>query len=112
MEISDPIVIEQAVRSAMESKIHGRQLSQEVVDQVALESGLEKVEHRRSEWKSCCLTIDRHAAMFFTQSITLKGVIILGGCLLAFKQNSKEESTTYISMISLCIGILIPNPKM
>lgn len=112
MSISDSIIrdVEKAIDTPLTP--HPRQLSQEVVDQVALESGLEKVEHRRSEWKSCCLTIDRHAAMFFTQSITLIGVIVLGGCLLAFKQNSKEESTTYISMISLCIGILIPNPKM
>lgn len=61
-------------------------------------------------WKIGCLgNLDRRCIVYFSQLITL--TVCIGVSL--FQVSTKEQNKDmWISLLSSCIGILIPSPKM
>ena len=61
-------------------------------------------------WKSCCgLVMDKNAVMYFTQII----IIFFVMCFAIYKlttNDSCEAQTTYMSLLTLCIGVIAPSP--
>jgi hypothetical protein len=68
---------------------------------------------RENFWKSCCgSTIDKRAASFFTQLGISSVVIIFCLYKLVVHTGDCSESQTYMSLLTLILGIYIPNPKI
>ena len=64
----------------------------------------------KDTWKSCCIVLDRRAVQYFTQ------IIIMAGCMgFSIVQLSRlpdcTSQQTYIGLLTLLIGIMLPNPK-
>lgn len=61
------------------------------------------------QWKSCCLTIDRKAVVFFsTLGISL---IMIAFCIFQLTTSkSCETQTTYMGLLTLVLGIWIKSP--
>ena len=65
--------------------------------------------HQQNTWRSCCYDLDKNAVMYFTQI----GIIFFVICFAVFKlitNESCEVQTTYMSLLTLCIGIIAPAP--
>ena len=62
-------------------------------------------------WKSCCLELDKDAAIYFTQMGILSSIIAFSAVMLS-KSDTCEDTNTFIGLLTMCIGIIIPNPKM
>lgn len=67
-------------------------------------------EAAKNEWHSCCLVTDRRAVQYFTQ------IIIISGCMLftiyqLCALESCESQSVYIGLLTMLIGVLVPNPK-
>tara|TARA_R110000868_G_scaffold78486_1_gene223959 strand:- start:71 stop:397 length:327 start_codon:yes stop_codon:yes gene_type:complete len=61
-------------------------------------------------WKSCCILLDRRAVQYFTQIIVIGGT--MGFCISKLYFNeSCEAQKTYLGLLTLLLGVLIPNPK-
>jgi hypothetical protein len=76
------------------------------------------VEHRiemedkkiNNTWESCCLTLDRRAVQYFTQHIIIVG--IMGFSIVMLLSNGTcEGQQAYLGLLTLLIGLIIPNPK-
>ena len=73
-----------------------------------------KIEMENNEqentWRSACLVVNKNAVMYFTQI----GIIFFVICFAVFKlitNESCEVQTTYMSLLTLCIGIVAPSPQ-
>ena len=62
-------------------------------------------------WKSCCLELDKDFAIYFTQMGILSSIIAFSAVMLS-KSDTCEDTNTFIGLLTMCIGIIIPNPKM
>ena len=72
-----------------------------------------KIEMENNEqentWRSLCLVVNKNAVMYFTQV----GIIFSVMCFAVFKlitDTSEGAQTTYMSLLTLCIGIISPAP--
>ena len=64
---------------------------------------------QQNTWKSACLVMDKNAVMYFTQV----GIIFFVICFAVFKlitDNSEGSQTIYMSLLTLCVGIVSPQP--
>ena len=59
--------------------------------------------------KSCCYDLDRTAVTFFSQVIIISGVMLFSIYKLSI-DNSPEQQTIYLGLLSTCLGILSPSP--
>jgi hypothetical protein len=59
---------------------------------------------------SCCLVIDRRALEFFSQLIVICMVMLFSIYQLTTLPDC-ESQTTYIGLLTLLLGILIPAPR-
>tara|TARA_R110000822_G_scaffold252534_1_gene379183 strand:+ start:2846 stop:3184 length:339 start_codon:yes stop_codon:yes gene_type:complete len=67
-------------------------------------------ERYKDTWKSCCIVLDRRAVQYFTQ------IVIMASCMgFSILQLSRlhdcTSQQTYIGLLTLLIGIMLPNPK-
>ena len=62
-------------------------------------------------WRSCCLTLDKRATIFFSQlSISL---IIIAFCLYQLVHLIDcEPQQAYIGLLTLILGVWLPQPNM
>jgi hypothetical protein len=65
---------------------------------------------RETEWKSCCLTLDRRAVRFFSQLVI--SLIIIVFCLFQLHTLDKCESSEYLSLLTMVLGIYIEAPRL
>lgn len=65
---------------------------------------------RETEWKSCCLTLDRRAVRFFSQLVI--SLIIIIFCLFQLHRLDKCESSEYLSLLTMLIGVFIEAPRL
>ena len=64
----------------------------------------------KDTWKSCCIILDKRAVVFFTQIIIMASC--MGFCIVQLSRLSDCTSQqTYIGLLTLLIGIMLPNPK-
>ena len=64
---------------------------------------------QQNTWRSCCYDLDKNAVMYFTQV----GIIFFVICFAVFKlitDNSEGSQTIYMSLLTLCVGIVSPQP--
>ena len=64
---------------------------------------------QQNTWRSCCYDLDKNAVMYFTQI----GIIFFVICFAVFKlitDNSEGSQTIYMSLLTLCVGIVSPQP--
>ena len=60
-------------------------------------------------WRSFCLVMNKNAVMYFTQV----GIIffVMGFAIFKLATNESSESQTiYMSLLTLCIGVISPSP--
>ena len=65
---------------------------------------------RETEWKSCCLTLDRRAVRFFSQLVI--SLIIIIFCLFQLHRLDKCDSSEYLSLLTMLIGVFIEAPRL
>ena len=63
------------------------------------------------EWRSCCLTADKNVVIFGSQMGVLTGLLIFSAAMLATAE-SCEASNMYLSLLTMVLGILMPNPRL
>ena len=85
---------------------------------LSLSLSLVKMEHEREQdagndqgWRSCCLTADRDAVVYFSQlTISLCTMAFAGYQLIALE--NCEAQSLYSGILTMCIGIYIPSPRL
>jgi len=65
---------------------------------------------QKNYWKSCCLQVDRRAVKFFSQ-LTLSFTIIIF-CLYQLWRLPKEDSSEYLSLLTMIIGVYVEAPRL
>ncbi len=63
------------------------------------------------EWRSCCLRVDKNALKYFVQVGILGGLIIFSSCMLVADKDCNSQRN-YSSLLMICLGTLIPSPKL
>ena len=62
-------------------------------------------------WKSCCLVCDKSAIVFFSTLFVI--IILMSYCMYNITVIKEEENKIYyVSLLTMLIGILLPNPKI
>ena len=76
--------------------------------QHAIEADTLKAENT---WKSMCLEMDKRAVQYFTQMLIIAG--IMGFCIHKVGTDSScVAQQSYTGLLTLLIGIVVPNPKL
>jgi hypothetical protein len=65
-----------------------------------------------TKWRSCCLTMDKDFAIFFTKYFIIIGLITFFAAELHINRDSCEKSNLFQSLMLLLIGVGLPNPKL
>tara|TARA_R110000796_G_scaffold77688_3_gene173592 strand:+ start:487 stop:834 length:348 start_codon:yes stop_codon:yes gene_type:complete len=84
----------------------------------SIELEIKEQEHRfkieddkyKDTWKSCCMVLDRRAVQYFTQISIIAGTMGFSIAQL-YRNDTCEGQQTYLGLLTMLIGILIPNPK-
>ena len=63
------------------------------------------------EWKSCCFSMNSSAVKYFVQIGVLSGLIIFSATMLVIDKNC-ESQRNYGSLLMVCLGCFLPQPKM
>lgn len=77
-------------------------------DAVEIEKDLIDTENT---YKSCCITSDKRALAFFSQ-FTISIMIMLFSFYKLINSDRCEDTQVYIGLITMIIGVYLPNPKM
>lgn len=64
-----------------------------------------------NEWKSCCFKINKHAMIYLIQVGILGGLIIFSASMLVIDDRC-ESQRNYASLLMICLGTMVPSPKM
>lgn len=65
----------------------------------------------QNTWKSCCLTVDRRAIVYFSQIIIIAFALIFCAYQLMTLKGCTDQQA-YMGLFTMLIGILIPNPQI
>jgi hypothetical protein len=65
----------------------------------------------QEEWKSCCLRMDKNAVKYFFQVGVLSALIIFSASMLVIDPDCNSQRN-YSSLLMICLGTLIPTPKL
>ncbi len=68
-------------------------------------------EPENTEWKSCCLSVDKSMVKYVIQVGILGGLIIFSAVMLVVEK-SCESQRNFSSLLMVSLGILIPTPKL
>jgi hypothetical protein len=64
----------------------------------------------QNKWESCCFTCDRRAVMYFTQIGIISFTMLF--CVYQLTSiDSCESSQTYVGLLTMMLGIALPQPK-
>ncbi len=70
-----------------------------------------KEDEKKEVWESCCLRMNVHATLYFTQL-----AVMLIGVSFSIYQITKlsrcEDQTPYFGLLTSLIGIFLPSPKL
>lgn len=61
-------------------------------------------------WESCCMVLDRRAVQYFTQITLIAGTMAFSVIQL-YRNETCETQQTYIGLLTMLVGILLPTPK-
>ena len=65
----------------------------------------------KTEWRSCCFSINQSATKYFVQIGILSSLIVYSATMLVIDRNC-ESQRNYGSLLMICLGTLVPSPKM
>ena len=65
----------------------------------------------KSEWKSCCLTVNPSAVKYFIQVAILASLIVYSATMLIVDGRC-ESQRNYGSLLMVTLGVFLPQPKM
>ena len=63
------------------------------------------------EWKSCCYSIHPASTKYFIQVGILSSLIVFSATMLVV-DNRCESQRNYSSLLMVCLGTMVPAPKM
>ena len=69
------------------------------------------IEQKQQEntWRSCCYDLNKNAVQYFTTISIIVGIMVL--CIYKLSTNqSCENQTAYMGLLTLLLGILTPSP--
>jgi len=64
-----------------------------------------------NNWRSCCLTVDKRAVVFFSQ-LSISVIAMLFCCFQLIKLEDCEAQSLYSGILTLVLGIWFPAPRM
>ena len=59
------------------------------------------------EWRSCCLTVDKNAMVYLTQSLLSVMVLAFSASMLVYADGDCDKSSPYIGLISFILGKIL-----
>ena len=65
---------------------------------------------KKNTWNSCCIVADRRAIQYFTQIVIIAAVMLFTIYQLRTIDTCESQSV-YIGLLTMLIGVLIPQPK-
>jgi hypothetical protein len=66
---------------------------------------------RSTTWKSCCFTVDKRAALFFSQ-LTV-GVVVMGFCIgMLVTYHDCETFSRWGPLLTFVVGVFLPAPHL
>ena len=71
----------------------------------------EITENENSEWKSCCLRMDKTAVKYFVQVCILAGLICFSGVMLITDKDCNSQRN-YAGLLMVCLGVFLPAPHI
>ena len=72
---------------------------------------MEDLPAETTTWKSFCLTIDKRAALFFSQLFV--GVIIIGFCIgMLASDHGCDAFARWGPLLALTTGVFLPAPRL
>jgi hypothetical protein len=74
-------------------------------------SGTEREWKRETIWRSCCLELDKRAALFFSQLFISAVIVVFCVTMLAYNQDCATFSR-YSPLITFMVGIWLPQPQL
>lgn len=69
-----------------------------------------KLDHEKNTWTSCCITTDKRFVVFISQFII--SVMVLGFSMYMLIVKDSCDNQVYVGLISMTIGLYIPQPKV
>ena len=63
------------------------------------------------QWKSCCFLVNPSAVKYFIQIGILSSLIVFSATMLVVDK-SCESQRNYSSLLMVCLGTMVPAPKM
>ena len=76
-----------------------------------MDTQIEEEKDTSNEWKSFCLRVDKNAIKYFIQVGILGGLITFSATMLVVDK-SCESQRNYSSLLMVCLGVFIPQPKI
>ena len=79
--------------------------------ELTLEIPQDDGDDEKNEWRSCCLICDKSAAVYINIYTIILSVIAF--CFVQLSINhSCEHQSMYVGILTLILGVLLPQPKM
>ena len=76
----------------------------------AVEDDERRFQHETT-WRSCCLTVDKRALLYFGQMGV--GILIIAFCIsMLIMDDSCNSFARYSPLLTLVVGIMLPAPKL
>jgi hypothetical protein len=75
------------------------------------EKNIETIDVNNTQWKSCCLVVDKNAMKYFVQIGVLCGLITFSATMLVVEKDCNSQRN-YASLLMVCLGCFLPSPKM
>ena len=86
-----------------------RESSAVIAHKIQVDAEERKFAHETT-WRSCCLTVDKRALLYFGQMGV--GSLIIGFCIAMLATGSSRESFSRYSPLLTLVGIMLPAPKL
>ena len=99
----------QTPRRLRPAPLQPREPSAVTAHKFAVEDVERKFAHETT-WRSCCLTVDKRALLYFGQMGV--GILIITFCVAMLIQNQDCDTfARYSPLLALVVGIMLPAPK-
>ena len=100
----------QTPRRLRPAPLQPREPSAVTAHKFAVEDDERKFAHETT-WRSCCLTVDKRALLYFGQMGV--GILIIGFCIaMLATDDSCDSFARYSPLLTLVVGIMLPAPKL
>ena len=87
-----------------------RESSTVTAHKFAVEDDERRFQHETT-WRSCCLTVDKRALLYFGQMGV--GILIIAFCIsMLIMDDSCNSFARYSPLLTLVVGIMLPAPKL